>query len=260
MQTPEVQKILKWGWIVGIVLTIYLAALALGALKDFGGPRPDYNSISITGHGEAISVPNIATFSFSVSEDGNVVNTVQEQVTKKMDAILAQLKDLGIEEKDIKTTEYSVYPKYTYETAVCSKSYCPPGRQVPDGYTVTHGVTVKVRKTDDAGKALSVVGENGGDNISGLTFAVDEPEKIMDEARAAAILDAKERAKAVADELDVRLIRVVSYYDNTDGGPIPYYAEGRGGDMAVKQSAPAPTLPAGENKVTINVTVTYEIR
>lgn len=262
MNTEEFQKILKWGRITIIVLAVFLAVEALGALKDLKGVNPAYNSLSVTGEGEMVSIPDVASFSFSVSADAKVVSEAQAEVTKKMDSILAGLKDLGIEEKDIKTSDYSIWPKYTYQATVCSPNYCPPGRQVEDGYTVSHSVSVKIRKTEDAGKALSLVGDKGATNLSGISFTVDDPEKLLDEARALAIEDAKEKAKVLAKDLGVRLVRVVSFYDNMGGG-MPYYAEGMGGDMMLKNTsavAPAPTLPIGENKSKVSVTIVYEIR
>ena len=258
--TEEFQKVLKWGRIVLVVLSIFLAVQALGALKDLKNIDPAYNSISVSGEGEAVAVPDIATFSFTVSADAKAVSDAQGQVTAKMDAILAKLEALGIEEKDIKTTDYSVWPKYTYEPAICTSSFCPPSRQVPDGYTANHSVLVKIRTTGDAGKALAAVGESGATGLSGISFTVDDPDKITDEARALAIKDARDKAEMLADELGVRLVRVVSFYDNTGGGPIPYYAEGMGGDMVRTSDAKAPTIPMGENQIKISVTVTYEIR
>src|SRR3989344_8060496 len=150
----ETQKLFKWGQIVLIVLAVFLAVQTLGALKGLRGINPAYNSISVTGEGEAVSVPDIASFSFTVSADAKSVSDAQDQVTKKMDVVLEGLKALSIEEKDIKTTDYSVWPKYTYESMVCSSTFCPPSRQVPDGYTANHSISIKIRKTQDAGKAL----------------------------------------------------------------------------------------------------------
>ena len=120
---------------------------------------------------------------------------------------------------------------------------------------------MKVRSTEDVGEALRVTGENGATGLSNISFTVDDPDKILDEARAKAIKDAREKAKLLSRELGVRLVRVVSFYDNTGGGVTPYYAEGLGSDAMVKTAvAPAPTIPVGENKVTVNVTIVYEIR
>jgi len=259
MNTEDVQKLLKVAWVALIVLTIFLAVETLVAFKNLRSPDIGYNSISVTGEGEAVSIPDIASFSFSVSADAKLVNDAQDKVTRKIDAILASLKSLGIEDKDIKTTDYSVWPKYSYEPVICSNSYCPPSKQVPDGYTASHGISLKIRKTEDAGKALALVGDGGASNISGISFGVDDPDKLTEEARALAIVDAKKKAKTLSKELGVRLVRVVSFYDNTGGGG-PYYAEGFGGDMVKTSAVPPPTIPTGENKTIVNVTITYEIR
>lgn len=258
--TEETQKVLKWVRVAIIVLSVFLAVETLGALKDLKSIDPQYNSISVAGEGEVVAVPDVAVFSLTVSADAKVVSNAQGQVTEKIDAILAGLEELGIEKKDIKTTDYSVYPKYTTERVVCSPTYCPPSRQIPDGYTASHSVSVKVRKTADAGKALALAGEEGATNLSSISFEIDEPEKIIDEARALAITDAKKRAKVLSKELGVRLVKIVSFYESTGGGPIPYYAEGMGGNMVKTAVAPAPTIPAGENKVKVSITVIYEIR
>ncbi|MEX2014031.1 MAG: SIMPL domain-containing protein [Parcubacteria group bacterium] len=257
--TEEVRKILKWVWIVLVVLAIFLAAQALGAIKDLRSVNPMYNSISVSGEGEAVSVPDVATFSFTVSADARVASGAQSRVTEKMNVILASLKNLGIEEKDINTTDYSLWPKYTYEVAPAI--YPPfPGKQVQDGYTASHHVSIKVRDTEMVGEALAVAGENGATGLSSISFTVDDPDKIIEEARAEAIADAREKARELARELGVRLVRIVSFYENNAGGPMPYYAEGLGMDMTRSSTAPAPTIPIGENKVKVNVTVEYEIR
>jgi len=262
MNTEEMKKILNWTWIALIVLVVFLGAHTLGALKDLKKNDPMFNSISVSGVGEVMAVPDIGTFSFSVSADAATVSAAQESVTKKIDAIIVGLKSIGIEEKDIKTSNYNVYPKYRYESGVCGPNYCPPSKQVPDGYTASHNISVKVRDTQKAGEAIAVAGENGATDISGISFTIDDPDKLMEEAQAMAIEDAKAKAKRLAKELDVRLVKIISFYDNS-GGPMPYYNEVMGmgaADMAVKSSARPPTLPTGENQYTSNVTITYEIR
>lgn len=261
MNTEEVRKILKWARIVLIMLAIFLAVETLGVLKNLRSIDPTYNSISVSGVGEAVSIPDIAVFSFIVSADAKVASDAQGEVTKKMDVILVKLKALGIEEKDINTTDYSLFPKYSFGPVICSSTFCPPSRQVQDGYTASHNVSVKVRTTKDVGKALALAGENGATGLSNISFAVDDPDKILDEARAKAITDAREKAKLLSKELGVRLVRIVSYDDSTGGGVTPYYAESLGSDAVMKTAAiPAPTIPIGENKISVNVTIVYEIR
>ena len=253
-------KMFRWGKWVVLFLAIFLAVQALGALKDLGNIEPAYNLISVVGEGEVVSIPDTASFSFSVSAEAKTVAEAQSQVTEKMNGLFTELKNLGIEEKDIKTTNYSIWPKYSYSQAVCTlqyPSYCPPGKQVLDGYTASHSVTVKVRKTYEVGKALSLVAEKGATDISNVSFVVEDEEKLIEEARAKAIKNARDKAKALADELNVRLVRVISFNENSNGRPY-YEAYGMGGDMV--KAASTPTVPVGENTTTISVTVTYEIR
>ena len=261
--TEEKQKVLKWLRITLIVLAVFLVFEALGALKDLREVSSVYSSISVTGEGEAVSVPDVASFSFTVSVDAKEVSEAQSKVTEKMDSIFSDIETLGVENRDIKTTNYSVRPKYVFkqyptEEIFCSSGFCPPtSKQVQDGYTVSHSVSVKVRETKDTGKVLALVGENGATNISNISFTVDDVDKVIAEARAEAIKNAKDKAKILAKDLGVRLVRIVDFYDNTS--PRPYYAESLGVDT-VRLNSVEPTIPVGENKVAANVTIVYEIR
>ncbi|MBX4198792.1 SIMPL domain-containing protein [Candidatus Parcubacteria bacterium] len=257
--TIEVKRFFKVATLAVCLLAVFLVAKSLSAFKDWSSPSTAQSTIVVTGQGEAYSTPDIASFSFSVSADAAGVASAQDTVTKKTDAILVGLKDLGVDEKDIRTTDYSVYPKYVYQQSVCTVNSCPPSRQVADGYTVSHTITVKVRKTDDAGKALALAGEKGATNISSISFTVDDPNAIQAEARDKAIKDAKTKAEALSKSLGVRLGRVVDFSEGqSGGGPYPMYAYDTVGISAGKSTAP--TLPVGQNKVIDNVSVTYEIR
>ncbi len=254
----EGKRFIRIGFMALVLLTVFLAMEVIGAVKSLGEPAVAEHTISVTGSGEAIAVPDLATFSFSVSADADTVSAAQEQVTKNVDTVLAALKNLGIEERDIKTTNYSLYPKYIYQQSVCTPVSCPPGRQVADGFTATHSISVKLRDTELAGEALAAVGEAGATNISGINFTTENPEEVIQEAREMAIEKAQESAKELAHNLGVRLGEVVTYYDSSAGQPVPY-VYGSGNDVAVFKESAVPTIPQGENKVNVNVTVVYEI-
>src|SRR3989344_9365243 len=123
-----------------IVLGVFLAILALNALKEssyIGRGTYPANVISVTGTGEVFAIPDTATFSFSVVEEGKTVKEAQDKATKKINAIIDAVKDFDVEEKDIKTTGYNSYPKYEYsQSSICANGYCPPGRQILTGYEV----------------------------------------------------------------------------------------------------------------------------
>jgi uncharacterized protein YggE len=260
MDTPEIKNIYKWAWIVLIILAVFLGVQTLLSLKGLRETSPAHNSITVTGEGEAFAIPDLATFSFSVSAEAKTVSVAQEEVTKKVEAVMKALTDLGIEEKDIKTSDYSVWPKYVYSSQPCTPNFCPPSQQTQDGFTASHSVSVKVRDTEKAGEALAVAGANGATNLSSISFTVDDPDQITEEAREIAIEDAREQAEKLADELGVKLGAVVTFSEGRDGDVMPFYREvmAQAGNASAEDKAVA--LPMGENKVKIVVSVTYEIR
>jgi len=249
-----------------VLLALFLGIKSLSALKESSyigrGVYPS-NVISVAGTGEVFTVPDVASFSFSVVEEGKTVKEAQDKATAKINAIIDAVKDMDVEDKDIKTTGYNSYPKYEYSGGVCSANFCPPSRQILVGYEVNQSITVKVRKTDTAGDVLTKVGSLGAGNISGLDFVVDDIEKVQAEARDKAVKDAKAKAEVLADSLGVKLGNIVSF---NEGGGYPYPVYGMGGvemdGKVMTQSAVAvpPQLPTGENKITSYVTITYEIK
>jgi len=249
----------KW---VLIVLTVFLAITSLGALLNLryiGAGVAAANTISVSGHGEAVAVPDIATFNFSVVSDKPTVAEAQADATAKANATTKYLTDAGIDKKDIQTSDYSINPQYDYIQGVCTNGYCPGGKQVLKGYEVRQSTTVKVRDTAKAGDLLAGVGSAGATELSGLNFTFDDPTAVQTDARTKAISDAKAKADTLARELGVSIVRVVSFNESSGGTPSPImYAMGSSASMDAK--AVAPNISTGQNKVTDDVTVTYEIR
>jgi uncharacterized protein YggE len=261
--------------VFGMLFLIVESVSAVKGWRYIGAGLNATNVVSVSGHGEVLAVPDIATFSFSVVSDKATVADAQADATAKANAITEYLKGAGVDEKDIQTSDYSVSPQYEYQNAVCPSAvnplnggavssgtvYCPPGKQTLKGYEVRQTTTIKVRDTAKAGDLLTGVGSKGATEVSGLNFTFDDPEGVQTQARDKAIANAKEKADKLAKSLGVSLVRVVSY--NESGGYPIYYAKdmayGMGGATA-SQSAPAPEISTGQNKVTSDVTITYEIR
>jgi len=259
---------MRWMRSVGTVALVLLALFLLvvslyflRAMQYVGSGVPSSNTISVSGEGEVFAVPDIATFSVTVLQRADTVEPAQTAATEKANAIIAYLRGEGIDEKDIKTVDYSVHPRYEYQNAVCREGFCPPGEQVLAGYEVSQTLTVKVRDTAEAGGILSGVGSLGASSVSGLSFTIDEEDDLKSEARGMAIDEAEDKARELARQLGVRLIRIVGF---SEDGSQPYYAYGRGGVESFTAldaiKAPAPELPVGENKIISYVTITYEIR
>lgn len=246
--------------LLAIILSLFLVVKGIQSMRE---PRLVMNSINISGKGEVISIPDVATFSLTVENTKSSVAEAQKASTQKINSVIDFLKKQGIEEKDIKTTNYSISPKYTWVSQRCDLgAYCPGGKNVIEGYTVSQGLEAKVRDLEKSGTILTGLGEMEVTNVYGPNFTVDQKDLLKDEARSKAIADAREKAKILSKELGVKLVRVISFYEN-DNGIFPYAAEGMGAGMDYAKTssiAPTPTLPGGEFKVTSNVNISYEIK
>lgn len=259
----DVQKVSKFFIIALIVLSLFLAAQFLHTLKSYAlldRSTPAVNLITISGMGEVFAVPDIASFTFGVRESAATVPEAQKVVTEKIDNALSEIKKAGIEDKDIKTVGYNIYPRYEYNNRPCTQFSCPPSEQKLVGYEVSQTIMVKVRDVQKAGGILGDLGSVDVTDVSGLNFTIDDETALQAEARGKAIADAKAKAEVLAKDLGVKLGKVINFSENGNY-PIPYYgyeAYGKGGDMAV--SAPAPQIPEGENKIVSNVTITFEIK
>ncbi len=256
-----------WQVIIGAVaiLAIFLVIISIKEIKSIGyvgTDNPIYNTISVNGKGEAVSIPDVATFSFSVTETAKTVAEAQSKATDKTNAALKAVRDAGIADKDIKTTSYSINPHYEYQDSVCSVAYCKPGKSVLTGYEVSQSIQVKIRDLAKAGAIFTSIGSLDVQNVNGLSFSIDDIEKVKADARAKAIADAQSKAKALARQLGVRIVRITSFYDSSDQPSYYGRGEGMGADMmSVKVAAPmSPQVPVGEDKIVSNVTITYEIK
>ncbi|HEX7724506.1 MAG TPA: SIMPL domain-containing protein [Candidatus Paceibacterota bacterium] len=258
-----------WSSLNGLI-AVLIALVAVGiiiGIKMIGhvGENPNnFSTINVDGTGYVVAVPDVATFSFSVTQTAKTVADAQAKATAQINSALKAVRDQGIADKDITTQSYTINPHYEYQNAVCpavssTVSYCPGGKSVLTGYDVSQTISVKVRDLTKAGTIFTSIGNLGVQNVNGLDFAVDEPKTVQAQAREKAINDAKEKAAILAKQLGVSIVRVISFSENSSGGyPRPMmYAK----DMVMNEAAAsiAPEVPTGEQKVTSNVTVTYEI-
>ncbi len=272
------RKLLKGLYVLAIILSFYFAVQIVGENKTYSmlGESTQPATISFAGHGEVTAVPDIATVYFTISKDATTSKDALANVAVIEKNSLDFLKTKSVDDKDIKTADASVYPKYEYRQAICpqipagmgtagvtvnpaSAYYCPPNKQVLTGYTASESITVKIRKTDDAGAIMQGLGTTGVSNLSGPNFAIDNPDAVQAQARKKAIDDAKAKAKILANDLGVTLGKISSFSEGGNNYPIMYASGAMMKDAAVPAAAPA-QLPKGENTISSDVTITYEIR
>ncbi len=214
-------------------------------------------TFSVEGTGKVDATPDLATFSVTVmTEGGKNVAEVQAANTEKMNRVNTFLKDQGVAKTDMKTLQYNLSPRYSYNP--CTVGSCPP--PTITGYSLTQTLEVKVRDSAKLGDLLSGVVENGANNVSEVRFVVDDDAAIKDTAREEAIAEAKRKAKATAKAAGFRLGKLVTMYESSNPG-IPYGMGGGPEMMAYnKADAAAPVVEPGTQLNTVQVTLTYEIK
>lgn len=243
--------------IVASVLTTFLVGMAFARV---GGGVPisvtqttteTKSTFDVTGEGEAVVVPDEATINLGVEETASTVDAAQERVDNKMKALKDSLDELGIDKKDIQTTNYNVYPEYDYGRR--------GSRGEVIGYRVSSRVEVKFTDFSVINQAISKAGELGLNQVGQLSFGLsDEAEdKGLSEAREKAVVEAKSKAKELAKLAGVNLGKVVNVEEQLQGGftPRPMYAVAEmavGGDEEIM-----PQIEPGTEKVSVSVTLSY---
>mgnify|MGYP000571980491 CR=1 FL=1 len=255
--------------ILSYTATLFLLILSTVALSISSGMNNEnQNTITVTGEATVSAVPDVATFSFSVSEVADTPEDAQKIISKKVSTILDGLDDAGIAQKDIETNSYRINPKYEWVKTERTQQVAPDGtiyypgnsnQQVLIGYDVSQNVSVTVRDLEVAPEVLTLLASTSVNNLHGPNFEIDNPEELKEEAREEAIDSARSKAKRLSRDLGVRLGDVVSFSEN-DGGyyPQPYYARAASLDFA--EESFAPELPAGESEINSSVSITYIIK
>jgi uncharacterized protein YggE len=247
------------------VLSVFYAVRILSEFRTFKNADMGFKSITLSGHGEVSAVPDLANVSFTIHKEAKTVKEAQEGVATVEKSALDFLKENDIEDKDIKTVNSSFNPKYkyVYNSALmpCNEYGCPPrdGNNVIVGYEAYENISVKVRNVDEVGKIMQGLGGIGVSDLNGPNFTIDDEDALQAEAKKEAIEDAKAKAKVLAKNLGVRLGDVISYSDGTEYAQPMYYAKDMMSEGAANFSAPA-SVPKGENTVSSDVSITFEIK
>ncbi len=216
-----------------------------------------FRSFTASGEGKIVAVPDVAQFSFGViSEGGTNIAELQKNNTEKMNASIALLKNKGVDQKDIKTEQYSLQPRMEYANCQ-NNSVCPPPKIA--GYTISQTVSVKIRQFDKIGDIMSGVAQLGVNSVSNLTFTIDDPKKLQNDARAQAIEDAKNKAEAIAKAGGFSVGKLLSIDEGYQPLPMVYRELDMQSANKVAEAAPAPTIEAGSTDVSVQVTLRYEI-
>jgi uncharacterized protein YggE len=207
-------------------------------------------TLHVAGTGEAIGIPDIATMTFSVVEQGDTVTAVTTAGNEVMNNMISVLKGAGIADEDIQTTSYYLSPRYDY-----SKT----SRGDIIGYELNQSVTVKIRDLERTAAVADAVTQAGANSISTPQFEIDDPETVKTEARAEAFDKAKAKAESLAAAAGMELGDIVTFTESGDDSELPYEMRSFGEGDFVSDTV-APTFAAGSQEVTVTVNVTYALK
>jgi uncharacterized protein len=203
-------------------------------------------SVSVTGHGTVDVTPDIADMWLGVQVTAPTGDAVMSDLEKKSQALVKSLKSLGIADEDIQTSDLSLYPNYKQD-----------GTTV-DGYTGSVNVTTTVHDIDRLGEILDAVQGMVGDGltIGGISFSYEDPEAVLEQARVAAMDNARARAEQYATAADAEIGAIIKIVETPTGGPVPYAAA----DMASAEAGGARVaIEPGSQELAVDVTVVFEL-
>ncbi|MDP1538825.1 MAG: SIMPL domain-containing protein [bacterium] len=242
--------------IFAVVLGLFLIVLTVSTAIDIKNKLEETeNTITVTDTGTIYAKPDLAVANFSVVVEAKTVGEAMSENTQKMNAVISFMKEQGIEDKDLKTTNFNIYPRYEWYD---STQYYPSGKRVLVGYEVTQTLQVKIRNIEKIGEILEGGTSAGANEVSDLEFTIDNQDELKKQARKEAITKAKAKAEELAKELGINLVRISNF---SESSVLPYFysmkeaAVGMGGDEAL-----APSIQTGENKIEVTVSITYEIK
>jgi uncharacterized protein YggE len=207
-------------------------------------PSAPEGRVVVIGEGSVSVAPDYAEINGGVTTRGKSVKEASDANSKLMAAITSALVDSGVAQKDIQTSRFSIQPLYV--------SPDPHGEAKLSGYNVSNQVNVTIRDIGKVGDVLDRLVAAGVTNVGNIEFLHANPSKILDQAREAAVVDARRKAEIYAKASGVTLGRVVWITEDPEyAPPIP---------MMAKMSAamPAP-ISAGEDSLRLRITVGFGI-
>lgn len=235
----------KFLFLIG-VLVLGFALAACGPSNITVQPQPPQRTITVTGTGMVTLTPDIAYIYIGVhSQDASASVATIDNSTKAR-AVIDVIKAAGVADKDIQTTNFSIYPQQQYDNN---------GAITGILYMVDNTVYVTVRDLTKLGDLLDASVHAGANSINSISFDKADKSDALSQARSAAVADARKQADELTGATGVSLgdVQTISYYDSTPPVPLQYSRAG----MVAESSVP---IQAGSMQITTTVTIVYGIK
>jgi uncharacterized protein len=228
------------------VMAAAAAPMASAQTPQAATPGVQGTLLSVSADGVSEGRPDMAIINLGVTTEGQTAAAALAENARRMTALTAALRRAGVAERDIQTSNVSVYPQQAYQEGQNPRI---------TGYQANNSVTAKVRTIDNTGRVIDAAVGAGGNTVNGVSFTYADPDRELDAARRDAIQEARRRAELYASALDMRVVRIVAVQEG--GGyspPMPMPME-----RMAAQDASTPISP-GQIETRVSVSVTFELR
>jgi len=239
-----------------VILALFLIALIISTAIDIKNKLEETeNTITVSETGTVYTKPDLALVNFSIVTEAKTVAEAMGKNTEKMNAVINFIKEQGIEDKDLKTASFNIYPRYEWYDET---QYYPSGKRVLVGYEVRQSLQTKIRDMEKIGEIIEGGTSAGANEVSDLQFTVDNQDEFKKQAREEAITKAKAKAEELAKQLGVNLVRISDF---SESSVLPYFYSAKESAMGLggAEAVPLPQIETGENKIEVTVSITYEI-
>jgi len=229
-----------------IYLTILLALAVLLSACSPAKPESPLRTLSVNGSAQISLTPDIAYISIGVHSENSSAAEAVAQNNAQAQAIVDALKAKGVEEKDIRTINFSIYPQ---------DEYSPEGQRIGTRYMVDNSVYVTLRDLGKVGEVIGAAVDAGANSINGIQFDVADKTPLLAQGRQAAVDNARLQAEELAKAAGVTLgaVQSISFYNTM---PTPLYADVK----AVGVGGGGVPISTGQLTITVDVSVVYEIK
>jgi uncharacterized protein YggE len=232
-------------------LLFCLAIAIMTSAKQIPAQESAMRTLSVSGEGKATSPPDMATINTGIITQAATAREALSDNNATMDKILAALKKFQIAEKDIQTSNFSVQPEYA------RGQHIEPSERRIVGYRVSNQVTVQVRNLPKLGEVMDALVQAGSNQFSGVSFGIDDPTGVLNQARNRAIADARSRAQLYAQAAGVRVGKVISISEQPIAQPRPQYMAR--GPMMMAEAAGSVPVATGEQELTATVHMIFAL-
>lgn len=250
--------VLVLGVFLVVLVGLYAVDKGITLAERAGDKNPPKNTMSMSAEGKVTAVPDLATLNIAVTSQGASAAGLQDENSKKINAIIDLVKNQGVDKKDITTSGPNINPRYDYMK----------GNGAIIGYDIYQTVTIKIRGIDKSTEKVSAlidqVTDKGVNQLSGVSYSFDDADNLRQQAREQAIAKAKDKAQSLASSAGLKLGKVVSVSESGGNYPSPIPMYGAAENKAVMsdraQSSIAPTLEPGTQEITATMTVVFEVK